>query len=126
MARSLGVSLGGCVGLRWDEESGGRDRLGPGKRSAHPGFACFGLCLAACVVCSTLFKYVEPASKVRDTVIERLNAPSESSLLPSWPIDNVGDAIPDQLISKWKGECCPAAPGKYAAFPSKGNKETCV
>ncbi|MBR1274269.1 hypothetical protein [Bradyrhizobium sp. AUGA SZCCT0283] len=47
--------------------------------------------------------------------------PFRTGLLPSWPIDNVGDPIPDELIASWKGDYCKVAPGKYAAFPSKGN-----
>ena len=47
--------------------------------------------------------------------------PLKSNLLPSWPIDKVGDPIPDDLIASWKGDFCPSAGGKYSAFPAKGN-----
>jgi hypothetical protein len=47
--------------------------------------------------------------------------PFNNNLLPAWPIDNVGDPISEQQIAAWRGDYCPAAPGKFAAFPSKGN-----
>ena len=55
------------------------------------------------------------------------NAPSAASLkspwhLPAWPIKNIGDAISDGMISSWRGDYCPAMSGRFAAFPSKGNK----
>ncbi|TCS46624.1 hypothetical protein EDD52_1673 [Primorskyibacter sedentarius] len=49
-------------------------------------------------------------------------------ILPSWPISNVGDAIPDELISYWAGgksdstrigERCSGMPGQYRSFPAK-------
>ena len=44
-------------------------------------------------------------------------------ILPSWPITNVGDPIPANLLNDWTrmGDSCPALSGQYDSFPSKGN-----
>ena len=46
-------------------------------------------------------------------------------LLPAWPIANVGDPIPEALISAWAGmgDKCPGIRGQFSAFPSKGNRK---
>jgi hypothetical protein len=52
-------------------------------------------------------------------------------LLPSWPLLNVGDAIPDDLINAWSGvgntrmgHKCPGIQGQFRAFPSKRNRDS--
>ncbi|MGA7805785.1 hypothetical protein, partial [Bradyrhizobium sp.] len=44
------------------------------------------------------------------------------SLLPSWPLNEPGDPIPDSVINGWRGDLCKKKNGAYADFPSKGNK----
>jgi hypothetical protein len=46
-------------------------------------------------------------------------------LLPAWPLNNVGDPIPRELIQVWRGKAnlCPGLKGEFSAFPSKGNKD---
>src|ERR1700736_4422930 len=46
-------------------------------------------------------------------------------LLPAWPLNNIGDPIPHDLIQVWraKGDLCPSLKGEFSAFPSKGNQD---
>jgi len=47
------------------------------------------------------------------------------ALLPTWPLSNVGDAIPQDLIETWRSKAhfCRSRHGAFPAFPSKGNTE---
>jgi hypothetical protein len=52
-------------------------------------------------------------------------------LLPSWPVDNVGESVPDDLIKAWgggvgdkiMGHRCPSISHEFSAFPSKAPAE---
>src|SRR4051812_744429 len=59
-----------------------------------------------------------PKSSQADPTLDNLLP----SLLPSWPLSEAGDAIPDNLINSWRGDFCKGKQKAYFDFPSKGNK----
>jgi hypothetical protein len=52
-----------------------------------------------------------------------LNVLDPFRLLPTWALQNAGQRIDDELIDLWstkKADVCPAIPGRFVSFPSKG------